>query len=63
MSEDLDVKIGTKDQSAWEQIKTQANNALEQGAREKLINQAILKLAESKVKEESEKIKSPEYIG
>ena len=53
---DLGIKIGSKEEAFWTQTKDLAQKAMDQGQHEIIINEAILELAERKIKKEKEKV-------
>lgn len=57
MKEDLGIKIGSKEQKAWEDMKEKAKEEIIINNRINLINEEIIKLAEKKIKEEIENFK------
>jgi hypothetical protein len=52
---DLGLKIGSKEEAAWTQIKKAAELDIEQSKRAILINEEIVKLAIKKISEEEAK--------
>ena len=52
-----DVKLGTREQVVWEQVKTNAKIQIKQCEDELIIQKEILALAERKIKEENAKFK------
>ena len=54
---DLGVKIGTKEEVAWTNIRENAIKELEENQRAILIGKKIIDLAEEKISEEKEKLK------
>ena len=55
MSEDLDVKIGSKEESFWDSVKKKCEVSIDQCKHEIVIQEHILNLAEDKIKSENEK--------
>ncbi len=49
--EDLGVKIGTPEEAAWTNIRDSSVKEVEQNKRAIMIGEAIIKLAEEKIKE------------
>jgi len=49
---DLGIKIGTKEEAAWTQIKDSAEKELEQAKRSIIIGTEIIKLAEKMIAKE-----------
>ena len=54
---DLGVKIGTKDQVLWENVKKEAEVLIEQSEQHITIQKAMLNLAEEKILVEKENFK------
>lgn len=54
--EDLQLKIGTKDQVLWENVAKEAKMLIEQSENNLKIQTALLALAESKIAEEKLKL-------
>ena len=52
MNEEIDVKIGTKKERAWRDIKDEAMKEIERSKRIILMDKAIIKLAERMIKKE-----------
>ena len=52
--EDLGVKIGTQEEVAWTQIRDSSKREVEQSKRTIIIGEAIIELADSKIKEEQD---------
>lgn len=48
---DLNLKFGSKEESAWDGIRKKVLQVIEESKRELIINEEILKLADKKVKE------------
>lgn len=57
MKKDLGVKIGTKEQSKWEQVLKRAEETVKNTEIELAINKNIIEFAKQKVEEEKEKLK------
>ena len=57
MKEDLNIKIGSKDEKAWTQIRDRAKEELEQQKRAIIISEAVIEIADKKAKEEAKKFK------
>ena len=55
MFEDADVKIGTKEEKFWSDLKERTEKAQEQCSHEIEINETVLLLCETKLAEEKEK--------
>ncbi len=49
--EDLGIKVGTKEEAAWTEIKKSAEKELEQGKRALLITAEVIKLADKMILE------------
>jgi len=49
MPEDLGIKIGTKEEAAWTDIRDKVILAIDQGKREMIINETILNLANQRI--------------
>ena len=56
-SEDLGVKIGTKEEVLWTNVKKEAEALIEQSENNLVIQREMLKLATKKIAEEKEKLK------
>lgn len=54
---DLGLKIGTKKEALWNNVKKEALILIEQSENNLIIQKEMLKLAESKIAEEKEKLK------
>jgi len=54
---DLGVKIGTKEQVFWNDLKTKMDDGIMNAEKEIEINKHVLILAEKKIEEEKEKLK------
>ena len=54
-SEDLGIKIGSKDEVMWSELKTKTEQYLESVRKELIVQTAILALAEDKIAEEQKK--------
>lgn len=54
---DLGVKIGTKKETLWTKVKKESEILIEQSEGNLIIQKEMLKLAESKIEEEKEKLK------
>ena len=52
---DLDIKIGTKEESLWTKVKTESEGLIKQSEDNLIIQRAILNLAEERIKAESSK--------
>lgn len=64
MKEDLGIKIGTVEETAWLDIKNKSQEAILQGKREMEIHKTILKLAEKKIKiEKGKPVPTPVGVG
>ena len=61
MSEDLGVKIGTKEEVFWTGVKKKCEELIKQCEHEILIQGNILKFAEEKIAEEKQKLKQLSY--
>ena len=57
MTKDLGVKIGSKEQVLWENVKKESEILIEQSEDNLVIQKELLKLAEKKITEEKEKFK------
>ena len=55
MFEDADVKIGTKEEKFWSELKERTETAQTQCVHEIEINKAVLALCDTKLTEEKEK--------
>jgi len=53
--DDLDLKIGTKEESAWTAIKDQAQEEIDRNLRINRLNKVLIKEAEKAIKEEQKK--------
>lgn len=58
--EEIDVKIGTKEEKAWAEIKKRATDEISKLRREIEINRAIMVLASKKVQEEQKDLNKSE---
>jgi len=54
-SEDLGIKIGTKEEALWTKVKAESEGLIKQSEDNLLIQKAILNLAEEKIKAETSK--------
>tara|TARA_Y100000310_G_C20032275_1_gene512339 strand:- start:132 stop:305 length:174 start_codon:yes stop_codon:yes gene_type:complete len=52
---DLDIKIGTKEESLWTKVKTESEGLIKQSEDNLIIQRAILNLAEERIKAEQSK--------
>ena len=59
---DLGIKIGTKEEVLWTKVKKEAEVLIQQSEDNLIIQQAILELAESKIKEEEDSRKLEESL-
>jgi len=57
MSKKIDVKVGSADEVLWTNVKNEAKMLIDQSKRNLKIQSEILKLAESKIAAEKEKLK------
>ena len=55
MGEDIGLKVGTKEESAWNTIKESATKEIEQARRMIILNEVIIKKAEEIIKIEKNK--------
>jgi len=55
MKEDLGIKIGTKEEALWTKVKREAILLIEQSEESLIVQKAMLKLAEEKIKKEEAK--------
>ena len=56
-SEDLGLKIGTKEETAWKELKQRMEESLKQMSREMLINERIIRLCDEMISIEKDKLK------
>ena len=56
--DDLCVKIGTKDEALWTELKENTEIQIEALEKSLIVNREILKMAKQKIKEEQKKRKS-----
>jgi len=56
-NKDLGIKIGTKDEALWTNVKRESMVLIEQSENNLKIQKEMLKLAEQKIVEEKEKFK------
>lgn len=54
--QDLGLKVGTKEEAAWTDIKRRAETEVVQAKREIIINEEIIKLCKRKIEEEQGKV-------
>lgn len=54
---DIDVKIGTEDEVTWTRVKKETEKFIEDAERQLVVQRAILKLADDKIKIEQAKLK------
>ena len=58
MADDLGLRIGTKKQKLWEDVKKEALFLIEQSENNLIIQKELLKLADSKIEEEKKSLNS-----